>query len=262
MIEVTFAQLEAWLSQFLWPFVRISSFILAAPLFGHSKVPAQVKIGFGILLTLLTAPLLPPLLQVPLLSWAGVGILTEQIIIGLAFGLVMHIVFSVVQAAGEFIGLQMGLAFATFFSADTGSNTMILSRLLYMLTLLMFLAFNGHLLMIEVFVKSFSDLPIGVGGINTDGFELLARFAVIIFKSGLLLAFPLIAALLVINLGLGILNRSAPQFTVFSVGFPVSLTIGIFLLTIMMNDLGRFLEGLFNTGLEFFGNFAAILATP
>lgn len=258
MIDVTFAQLEGWLALFLWPFVRITSFLMAAPLFGHSSVPARVKIGLGLLLTVIAGATMPPLPDVPLLSWQALGIIVEQVIIGLALGLALHIMFTVVQLAGELIGLQMGLSFATFYTPDNG-NTMILARLLYMLTLLMFLAFNGHLLVIGVLVNSFAVLPIGVSGLESSAFELLVRFAGTIFVSGLLLALPLITALLAINLGMGILNRAVPQFTVFSIGFPLTLTAGIFLLAIVMNDLGPVLERLFNEGLGFFQQLPELL---
>src|SRR5690606_34409549 len=125
----------------------------------------------------------------------------------------------------------------------------------------MFLAFNGHLMVIEVLAGSFVTLPVGMGNLDAGAFELLVRFGGTIFLSGLLLALPLVAALLIINLSMGILNRAAPQFTVFSVGFPMSLTAGIFLLTIVMNDLGRFLQGLFSDGLRFLQALVIALAT-
>ncbi|GEK48004.1 flagellar biosynthetic protein FliR [Halomonas pacifica] len=251
MVEITFAQLQAWLVAFLWPLMRISGFMLAAPLWGHSSVPNPVKIAFAVLVTVAAAPLLPPLPQVPLISWASLGIVVEQLIIGIAIGLVMQVTLAVVQATGEFIGLSMGLAFATFFDPSSGTNTMVLSRVLYMITLLMFLAFDGHLVVLEILVRSFSLLPIGLQGLNPGAFEMLARYGGTILISGMLLALPVMGALLVISLSLGILNRSAPQLTVFNIGFPTSLTVGLFLLMILMTDLGRFLSRLFAMGIDF-----------
>ncbi|ASK34803.1 flagellar biosynthetic protein FliR [Alloalcanivorax mobilis] len=251
MLQVDFAQLHAWLVMFLWPFTRLTAFLAAAPVLGHNSVPRQVKVAFAFMLCLVIAPTLPPLPAVPVLSWAGLGIMVEQVLVGVAMGLSLRVMLTAVQAAGEYIGLQMGLAFATFFSPDTGANTMILSRLFYMITLLMFLAVNGHLVVIDTLASSFQTLPIGLGGLNAGAFEMLVRYGGTIFVSGLLLALPLVAALLIINLTLGILNRSAPQLTVFSVGFPTSLTVGIFLLMVLMTDFGRFLQGLFGDGLAF-----------
>lgn len=251
MVEVTFAQLHGWLVAFFWPFARITAFMAASPLWGHSSIPNQAKVGIAALVAVVIAPVLPAMPSVPIMSWAGVGIMVEQILIGLAIGLVMHIIFAVVQAAGEFIGLQMGLAFASFFDLSSGTNIMVLSRILYMITLLMFLAFNGHLMVLETLVMSFQTLPVGIGTLNPNAFELLARYAGTIFASGMLLALPLVSSLLIINLSLGILNRSAPQLTVFNIGFPASLTVGLILLMVLMTDIGRFLQRLFSQGLTF-----------
>jgi len=251
MLEVDFNQLQAWIVAFFWPFVRFTSFLMVAPILGHSSIPRQHKILFGAVLAIVVAPLIPPMPDVPLFSWASVGVIGEQILIGAAIGLVMHITFAVVQAAGEFIGLQMGLAFATFFSPDSGANTMILSRILFTFSILMFLALNGHLILIEILAHSFRTLPIGYSGFNASALETLVRFSGVIFTSGILLALPVFGALLIINLTLGILNRSAPQLTVFSIGFPISLTMGLFLIMTLTLDLGRFLQRLFSESLVF-----------
>ncbi|MCE8037361.1 flagellar biosynthetic protein FliR [Halomonas sp. MCCC 1A11062] len=251
MVEVTFDQLHGWLVLLLWPFVRILAFFQAAPLWGHSSVPNQAKIGLAFLITLVIAPVLPPMPDVPLVSWAGFGIMVEQMLIGIAIGLVMHVVFAVVQAAGEFIGLQMGLAFASFFDAGSGTNTMILSRIFFMITLLMFLALGGHLMVLEALVSSFYGLPIGIGAFNPAAFEMMVRYGGTIFVAGMSLALPLVGSLLIINLAMGILNRSAPQLTVFNIGFPTSLTVGLVLLMVLMTDMSRFLQRLFSNGIQF-----------
>lgn len=250
MVEVTFAQLQAWIMAFLWPFARITAFLAASPLWGHSSVPNQAKVGLAALVAMVIAPTIA-LPDVPLVSWAGFGIMVEQMLIGIAIGLVMHVTFAVVQATGEFIGLQMGLAFATFFDPSSGTNMVVLSRYLYMITLLMFLAFNGHLIVLEILATSFDTLPLGLGGFNAGGFEMLARYGGTIFMSGMLLALPLVGSLLIINLSMGILNRSAPQLTVFNIGFPTSLTVGLALMMVLMTDIGRFLQGLFASALMF-----------
>lgn len=260
MVEVTFDQLQSWVLMFLWPFTRITAFMAASPLWGHSSVPNQVKVGLAALVAIVIAPLVPPLPEVPLVSWAGVGILVEQVLIGVAMGLVMRVTFAVVVATGEFIGLQMGLAFATFFDPNSGTNMVVLSRLLYMITLLMFLAFNGHLIVLEILATSFVTLPIGLGGFNAGAFEMLARYGGTIYTTGMLLALPVVGPLLIVNLALGILNRSAPQLTVFNIGFPASLFMGILLIMVLMSDIGSFLQRLFSQGLSTQQQFLDLLA--
>ncbi|TDO16781.1 MULTISPECIES: flagellar biosynthetic protein FliR [Halomonas] len=251
MVNITFDQLHGWLVAFLWPFARITALMLSAPLWGHSSIPRQTKLALGGTLAVVVAPILPPMPEVPIVSWAGLGILVEQLLIGAAIGLTVRVMLTVVQASGDFIGLQMGLAFATFFDPSSGTNMVVLSRILYMITLLMFLAFNGHLMVLEVLVTSFQTLPIGIGRFNPDAFIMLARYGGTIYTAGLLLALPLVASLLIVNLSLGILNRAAPQLTVFNIGFPTSLTVGLILLMVLMTDLGSFLERLFSQGLGF-----------
>lgn len=229
----------------MWPFCRFTGLFLIAPIFSHSSVPHPVKLGLALITTVVVSPLLPPLPAVPLFSWASVGIIAEQILIGVTIGLIVQVVFAAIQAAGEYIGLQMGLAFATFFSPDSGANTMILSRVFYAFAILMFAAIDGHLLMVEVLVRSFDFLPIGTLGVNASVFEHVARFGTVVFSSGILLALPVFGALLIVNLTLGILNRSAPQLTVFSVGFPMSLTLGLVLMMVLTTELGGYLQRLF-----------------
>ncbi|WKN24280.1 flagellar biosynthetic protein FliR [Azotobacter vinelandii] len=263
MVGVDYAQLQQWLLAFFWPFCRITAFLLATPLFGHSGVPARVKIALAVLLSVLLGPNLPPLPEVALFSWPGLGITVEQMLIGLAIGMVMRVTFAAAQTAGDIIGLQMGLGFATFFSPDTGTNSMVLSRLLYTIALLLFLAFDGHLLELELLAGTFASLPIGLPRLDPSAWEMLARYGGTLFVSGLLLALPLVASLLIVNLAMGILNRSAPQLTVFSVGFPLSLSLGLLLLTVLMGNLGGFIQGLLRAGLDFIMQLTASLSlTP
>jgi flagellar biosynthetic protein FliR len=248
MISVTFDQLQAWLSSFLWPFIRLLAFLAASPLWGHSSVPNQVKIGLAALLSILIAPTLPPLPEVPIMSWGGLTIIVEQIIIGIAMGTVMVFTYAAVQSAGHFIGLKMGLAFATFYDPASGTNMAVLARILHMITMLMLLALNGHLILLELVASSFQAVPIGLAGFNPGAFEVLARYSGTIFTTGLLLAMPLVGALTMISISLGILNRASPQLTIFAIGFPLQIFIGILLIMVMMTgDIQGFLQKVFYT---------------
>src|SRR5690554_7920599 len=119
-----------------------------APLIGDSAVPARVKVGVAVMLTIIIVPTLEPMPTLATASWSSLWIVGQQILIGVALGITMRIIFAAVQTTGEFIGLQMGLAFASFFDPITGSNTAVLSHLLNTVALLTFVAVNGHLLMI------------------------------------------------------------------------------------------------------------------
>ena len=137
--------------------------------------------------------------------------LLQQVMIGLVLGFVVTIVFSAIEMAGDFIGLQMGLSFATFVDPQTSGQTPLVGSFLGILAALVFLTIDGHLLLIAAIVDSFQVLPIGtdMGGIfNQDD---LLRWGSDMFRIGLHLALPPLAAILLSNLALGVLTRSAPQ---------------------------------------------------
>jgi flagellar biosynthesis protein FliR len=250
MISLTDAQLNAWLISFVWPLTRILGMIMVVPVFAHRSVPGRVKIGLGIFITLIIAPTLPPMPDVGLGSWQGLFILVQQLLIGIAIGFVMRIAFAAVEAAGEIIGLQMGLGFASFFDPQSAGQTLVLGRFFSMLATLVFLAVNAHLLLIGVLVESFQSLPISPQPLSGDGFYNVAAFGSTVFSVGLQLSLPLIAILLMTNLSLGILTRSAPQLNIFAIGFPITLGVGLIVLTITLPYFAPQFEQLIQSGFK------------
>lgn len=250
MLTFTLEQLNGWIGQFLWPFVRILALVGTAPLFSESTVPVKVKVGLAFVLAIAVSPALGPMPLIAPGSFAGLWMVMQQVLIGIAMGFTMRLVFAAAQTAGEFVGLQMGLSFASFFDPGTGANTAVLSRLFNLLAMLTFLALDGHLLVLAALVRSFDTLPVAEIQLHQNGWGIAVQWGKTVFVSGLLLALPLICALLTINLAMGILNRAAPQLSVFSVGFPVSLIVGIVLLTVVLPNSGPFLESLFESGLS------------
>lgn len=253
MVAFTAEQLYGWINAFVWPFVRMLALIATAPVFGESSTPRRAKIGLAALLAVAVSPALPPLPQVPPASFDGLFITMQQVWVGLALGYAMRIAFAAVQMAGEFIGLQMGLSFASFFDPATGVNTAVLSRLLNIVAMLLFLALDGHLVLLSILVRSFEVVPISTAPLAGAGWGMLLEWTAQLMVMGLLLALPLIIALLTINLSMGILNRTAPQLSVFAVGFPLSLTVGIVLLTVILPEITPFMERLFVQAYEAMG---------
>lgn len=251
VFSVTSDQLSAWLVTFLWPFVRMLALISTAPILSEKAVPRTAKVGLAVLLAIAIAPTLGVLPPVPLVSAAGLWILIQQILIGAAMGFSMKMIFAMVQAAGEYVGLQMGLSFASFFDPTSGGNTMVLARLLNVIAMLIFLAVDGHLLLIATLAESFQTLPIADAPLAASGWFLLVSAGSQIFLGGLILALPLIATLLTLNLAMGILNRVSPQFSIFAVGFPITLLAGIAMLQVLMQYMAPFLEPRFAAGLAF-----------
>ena len=255
ILSVTADQLNLWLVTFLWPFVRLLALVGTAPVFGEAAVPRSVKVALALLLALLITPTLDTMPAIPLMSVSGLWILVQQVLIGSAMGFSMRMVFAAVQAAGEYVGLQMGLSFASFFDPTSGGSTMVLARLLNVLALLIFLASDGHLLLIRTLAESFHTLPVADAPLARGGWFLLVVAGGQVIADGLMLALPLIAALLSLNLAMGILNRVSPQFSIFSVGFPITLLAGIAMLELLTQYLAPFLAPRIGAGLELIPQF-------
>ncbi|MCB1936309.1 MAG: flagellar biosynthetic protein FliR [Nitrosomonas sp.] len=251
MISITDAELNNAMATFLWPLFRILALIASAPVLGNPSVPVRVKVGVAMLLTLIIVPTIEkPIPQVDPYSGVGLMILLQQIIIGVAIGLVMRIVFVAVEMAGEIIGLQMGLAFAIFFDPQSSSQLALVGRFLGVIASLAFLAIDGHLIMIALIAQSFNTLPIGPDGLSIPTFNTLIFWGGEIFKSGMLLALPVLTALLITNLALGILTRAAPQLNIFAVGFPITLSIGFLMLALSIIYYAPILERLVMEGFQ------------
>ncbi|MHB1618452.1 MAG: flagellar biosynthetic protein FliR [Sulfuricella sp.] len=234
MISVTSAQLSAWLGAFIWPFFRILALVGSAPILGNPSIPVRVKVGLAVVLTLVLAPTLGSMPAVEPGSAIGLLILAQQIVIGVAIGFTMRIIFTAVEMAGNIAGMQMGLGFASFFDPQNAAQSPVVGQFLGLLATLLFLALNGHLYMIEVLAQSFQALPVAPQPFSAAGWRALAGWGGEIFLAGLLLSMPIMAALLITNLALGIMTRAAPQLNVFSVGFPITLAAGFVVLAIAL----------------------------
>lgn len=258
MISVTTAQLNAWLAAFAWPLARILSLIASAPVIGNPSLPASVKIGLGLLLTVLVAPLVPSPPGIDPASAGGLLILAQQVLIGLAMGFAMQVVFHAAEMAGELIGLQMGLGFATLYDASVPGFIPILGQYLGIVVSLAFLAVDGHLLLVSALVESFQALPLTPLS-APSGLRAVVEWGGSIFSFSLALSLPLLAALLITNLALGVLTRAAPQLNIFAIGFPLTILMGILVLALVLPNLAPTLERLFLNGLEAMLRLAAAL---
>lgn len=234
MFTVSSTQLNAWLVLLLWPAARILAMFSIAPLFGHASVPVTVKVGLGILLSVAIAPGLPPLPDVAPFSGDGLLILVQQMLIGFALGFAIRLVFAAVELAGELAALSMGLSFSSFFDPLSQSEASSISQFFGWLALMVFIASNLHLAMLATLAKSFVALPVSATPMGTGPFRLLAGYGGQVFALGLQLALPVIAALLVANLALGILNKAAPQLNLFGIGFPVTLGTGFLMISVVL----------------------------
>lgn len=226
MISITSAQLDAWLVAFIWPFTRILGLIAVAPVTGGPQFPARGKIGLALLVSIVLTPALPALPSIDPSSWHGLFMLAHEMAIGIALGFLMRLVFAAIELAADLIGLQMGLGFAQFYDVAAQAQVPVMGRFFGLAATLTFLAINGHLLLFSVLADSFTTIPVG-GGIGATFWGALSSAGGHMLFSALSLALPVIAALLITNLALGVLNRAAPQLNIFAVGFPMTLIVGM-----------------------------------
>jgi flagellar biosynthetic protein FliR len=249
VINLSAAQLDLWMASFLFPLARILGLIATAPILNNRAIPARVRMGFGAAMTLALIPALPPSGLV-VGSWPGLLALLQQMLIGIALGFSMRVVFTAIDLAGELIGLQMGLGFAMFYDPDNAAQSPVISEFLGLLAMLVFLSINGHLMLLAVIGNSFEWWPVGADLFPANGWMAIARWGGTIFSAGVMLALPVIAALLVVNIALAILTRAAPTLNLFAIGFPVTLIAGFVMLLLSMPFFAPALQQLFDYGLR------------
>jgi len=193
MISISSAELNALLAAYLWPLARILAFILSAPILSNPALPLRVRVALAMMITLIVAPNLGSLPPMDPASLTGLLILAQQIVIGVALGFAIRIVFVAVEMAGELAGLQMGLGFATFFDPENAGQSPVVGQFLGIIATLAFLAIDGHLLMVYHLSQSFSALPVGTAGLDAPSFIMLVSWGAEIFRAGVLLALPFLA---------------------------------------------------------------------
>jgi flagellar biosynthetic protein FliR len=227
VLTFTEAEVLAWVTPILWPFLRVLALFSALPVLAQRSVPMRLRIGLAFLVAFCAQASLPPMESIALDSSAAVLAVVQQVLIGVSLGFAVRIVFTAVEFAGELIGLQMGLNFAAFFNPMTGGEQTAVSRFFGVSIAWLFIVSGGHLLVIAAVVQSFSAFPVGA-----DPFAFLRtlepqRWGAEIFSLGLWIALPLIAMLLFTNLVLGVISRVAQQMNIFAIGFPITLGVGL-----------------------------------
>ncbi len=250
MLTLTSAEMNTWIAALLWPLTRILGLIASAPLFGNAAVPVSIKAVLGILLAMIIAPAIPALPAADPMSLAGFLILLRELMIGLAMGIVMRIVFAAIEMAGEVASMTMGLGFASFFDPLTAGRSSAVSQFLVLVATMVFMAANAHLVLLQALAESFITMPVSAAPIAGGGPLELARWGARIFSAGLQLSLPIVAALLITNIALGILTRAAPQLNLFALGFPITLGVGLLLLSLSLPYLNTPIQNLFNQGIE------------
>ncbi|TBU98166.1 flagellar biosynthetic protein FliR [Stutzerimonas kirkiae] len=236
MLELSAAQIGGWVGQFMLPLFRIAALLMSMPIIGTQLVPVRIRLYLALAITLALMPALPEMPVVDALSLPAMLLIVEQILIGVMFGFVLQLFFHVFIVSGQLLAMQMGLGFASMVDPANGISVPVLGQFFNMLIILLFLAVNGHLVVLEILAESFVTLPVGAGLSTNHYWEVASKLGWVL-GAGLLLVLPAITALLVINLAFGLMTRAAPQLNIFSIGFPLTLVIGLVIVWVGMADI-------------------------
>lgn len=236
--------IEQDLADFLLPFFRIGALLMVAPVFGSRLVPARIRILLALVLTASVASLLPP---TPASTLPTLLVIAQEVAIGATMGFVVQMVFDAVIIGSQTIAMSMGLGFAMLVDPQRGVNVPILSQFFIIMTTMMFLALNGHLVLIEVLIQSFTTLPPGSSSLSQADFRIVANWGTQMFAGGILIALPAVVALLVVNFAYGVISRAAPTMNLFAVGFPVTMLLGFLIVQFSFDTTLASLTDLFES---------------
>ncbi|MBW6527269.1 flagellar biosynthetic protein FliR [Sphingomonas sp. RHCKR7] len=241
--------IEPQLWAMIFVMIRVGAAFVAAPVFSNVSVPLTVRVALSgaiAVLVLGTTPVQVPQTVFALATFVAVA---AEALVGLALGFVLQIAFAAPLVAGEIIGGSMGIGFANMIDPNSGRSSPAIGQFLSILLTLLFLSLDGHLVLVDLVVRSYRALPPGASWLAADQLRDIALFGGYAFLAGLLLALPVGFLLLCLNLVMGMVSRSAPSLNLFAVGLPVSLAVGVVSLAIALPAMGDYMQVIVREGL-------------
>jgi flagellar biosynthesis protein FliR len=248
-VTLNAADVSIWVSRLWWPMLRVGGFVLAAPIASETTIPGFVKIVMSLSLAFLMAPLVQVPAALSIFSAAGMLAAVQEVLIGVAIGMVVQLAFEALTFAGQSVSLTMGLGFATLVDPQRGAQTTVLGQMFMIFGMLTYLAVNGHLVLLGTLAESFQTLPIGITHIDRGFLLSVVLWGARVFESGLLIALPAVIALVIVNLALGVVTRAAPQLNLFGIGFTITLMCGFFVLIVGLDGIMSGIMGLIDSAL-------------
>lgn len=234
MLTVTEAEITAWLSPLVWPFLRVLAMFTTAPVLSMRSVPVRVKIALAFFITVAAQASLPAAPAIALDSPAAFEAVVQNLLVGAALGFAARVVFAGIEYAGELVGLQMGLNFAAFFDPISASQSTTVSRFFGSTAAWLFVVMNGHLLMTMAVVQSFQAFPVDAAPLAFLNTVQPQVWGAEVFRLGLWIALPIVTMLLFVQLVLGVVSRVASQLNIFAIGFPITLSVGLIGITLTL----------------------------
>lgn len=251
MIAPGFASVEAQLWIWIMAMIRPGAALMVAPVFGATSVPLQVRIILSAMIGIAASNSVPMSLpDSTLMSYTGFVFILGEVICGIAMGFALQVGYSAAFVAGEVISNTMGLGFASMSDPQSGASSPVIGSFLSIIAVLLLLAMDGHLMLIAIIVQSYQSLPPGSAMLSPEVIFNLVEFGGTLFSMGLVIALPVGAALIIVQVVMAMLARSAPQLNLFSVGIPVAVLAGIILLAMAAPVLADGMMRAIELGLE------------
>ncbi len=250
MIEQLFAVSPQWSAQFLLVLARLSAAVVATPIFGARGVPAPAKIGLAALLSLIVLPLSAepsPETTTHLLVFASA--LGSEVLVGLAIGVAVSLVFHALEMGSALVGVQMGFGLHGVIDPLSGQQGGVIDQFYRLLVTLIFFSVNGHYLVIAGLLRTFEVVPPGTADLTLIAGERVLPFFVSLFEAAVRIALPVLGALMLTDLAMGLVARTVPQMNVLVVGFPVKVGVGLMVMAISMPLVTAFMGSVFGSAL-------------
>ena len=242
--------IEPQLWALIFVMVRIGAAFIAAPVFGAVSVPLPVRITLSGAIGVLVLGVHPVTAPTQVFALATFLSIAAEVLVGLAIGFILQIAFAAPLIAGEIIGNSMGIGFASMIDPQTGRSSAALSNFLSTMMTLLFLSVNGHLVLADMLVRSYTALPPGAAWMAPERLKDIAIFGGYAFAAGFLLALPVGFLLLCLNMIVGMVSRSAPSLNLFAIGLPMSLAVGVIALAIAFPAMGDYMLVIVDEGLS------------
>lgn len=238
MITFTTAQLIELISSFWWPFMRFTGFFMICPIFSDKTIPVQVRLSLAFLFGLITAPLIEQPLIINLISVQTLVSSFTQLLFGWILGLGSLLFFTAFTMAGQIISVQMGLAMAVMNDPVNGNAEAVIGRFFSLVSILLFLAFDAHLMLLAAVIDSFVYWPID-SVLNPLAIHELLKFLTWVISTSLTMAIPAIIVMLFSNIVFGFMTKAAPQLNIFALGFPMTMTLGLLAIGLSYTSIGE-----------------------
>lgn len=253
MISISEAQLAAWISPIFWPFIRILAVFTTAPVLSSRAFTVRARVALSFLVALAAQASLP---EAPVIGFSdprALGVLMQQVGVGMTIGFAVRLVFAAVELAGEVVGFQMGLNFAAFFDPAMNNQSSAVARFFSQMASMLFVVMNGHVMVLIAVTRSFQAFPVDGNFLQSLSRMKIHTLGTDLFASAMWIALPMVGMLMFANLAMGIISRVAPQMNIFAVGFPITLVVGLLAIAFTLPMLDQPFVALMGRMIEVFG---------